>query len=186
MSTALAGTAWADALPPPPACPPGARGKTTHAGPRCAPAPCTSDADCKEQEIGGSCKPWRVCTRSTEVPPHRRGRPGGTPTVEQVVVGSCAPAHKCSGDEEPPPPTVGELLEGKPSCQEGKFCVPGALPPLPTGAPGGPGATGGKAPSGGKAGCGSCAIGRPSRDGGLPPGWLAPLAVVALRLRRKR
>jgi len=177
VTTALGGVALADALPPPPACPPGSRGATSHAGPRCVPAPCERDEDCKE--IGGACRDWRVCTRSTQIAPHRR-RPGASPSYEEVVVGTCAPAEKCKGDQEPPPPTVGKLIDVPPSCAERKFCVPASLPPLPA-----PAASTKAGPLGKGSRFGACGCRLGTRQGADPAGWLAALGLLAFAVRRK-
>ena len=120
-------TAYADALSPPPACPPGAKGQSTHAGLWCAPAPCTSDEQCR---TGNSCRNWRVCIRKSDSFYNRRNP---VPLQIDVVVGSCDPAQKCSGEDQPPPPMAGTVASGRPECTVGKYCVPPTLPPLPSG-----------------------------------------------------
>ena len=176
-SMTIVAMAQADALPPPPACPPGSQGTTSHAGPRCVPAPCDSDEDCKE--VGGSCRDWRVCTRSTKVGPHRRRR-GAPPTYHEIVVGTCPPADKCKGDEEPPPPTVGKLIDVPPSCSERKFCVPASLPPLPA-----PTASAKRGPGGKRSRLGACGCRLGSKSGADSSGWLSAFGLLALVLRRK-
>lgn len=115
-------------------CPWGARERTSHAGPRCAPWPCASDAEC---EGGLVCRPWRVCTQTFSVPPAGLGafrQPPPPPTREEQVVGSCDPAQRCSGDEEPRPPTSGEA-QGAVECREATYCVRPTLPALPSDVP---------------------------------------------------
>lgn len=127
--------ARADAIDGPPACPPGAVGRSSHSGQWCEPAVCASDADCAS--TGGHCRAYRVCTRHASIPPGGLGQfrdPPPSPDEVDVVVGSCEPAAACRGDEEPPPPTAGTLT-GDPSCREASFCVPDELPSLPTGSP---------------------------------------------------
>lgn len=123
----LGATAHADSLEPPPACPPGSRGQSTHEGLWCEPWTCSSDADCN----GGRCVPWRVCTRVATVAPDRWGRRPPEPLT--IVVGSCQPSHACTGTEEPPPPVVGSFdASASPTCTEATYCVPVALPQFPT------------------------------------------------------
>jgi hypothetical protein len=123
------GSASADAIDQPPACPPGARGVSSHAGLRCHPAACTSDADCEGR---GVCRPWRVCTIRSSVPPGGLGGFNQPPRDEELVVGSCEPSAQCRGDEEPPPPMVGTPVAGPPVCRDASYCVPErGLPPLP-------------------------------------------------------
>jgi hypothetical protein len=124
-----AAPAAADAIDQAPACPPGARGVSSHAGIRCHPAACTNDADCEGR---GVCRPWRVCTIRSSVPPGGLGGFNQPPRDEELVVGTCEPSAACRGDEEPPPPMVGTPAVGPPVCRDATFCVPErALPPLP-------------------------------------------------------
>lgn len=123
---AMTPEAGADAIAPSPACPPGSRGKSSHAGQWCAAASCETDDDCKQK--GAICKQWRVCVREAMVTHHRRAR---SARVTEQVVGTCAPEKACKGDEEPPPPLVGQIVRGPPICTTGRYCVPGSLPPLP-------------------------------------------------------
>ncbi len=135
------GLASADAIEGPPACPPGARGESSHAGQWCVAAPCASDADCAGD--GGSCRPWRVCTRHAAIPPGGLGAfqtPPPPPREIDLVVGSCETARACRGDEEPPPTTAGAFTEPTPTCTEARYCVADALPTLPTLAPAAPAA----------------------------------------------
>src|SRR5690242_820523 len=102
---ACASVVRADAIAGPPACPPGAVARSSHAGQWCEPAPCASDADCSE--AGGSCQEWRVCTRVFSITPGGlRPRPA-PPEDTTLVVGTCAPSAACNGTEEPPPQTAG-------------------------------------------------------------------------------
>jgi hypothetical protein len=175
-----AATAQADAIPPPPACPPGSRGASSHAGQWCAPAPCARDGDCTQPET--QCRPWRVCTRTYSVP--RGGRRGfqSPPQDEDLVVASCAPEEACSGQDEPPPPTSGSPKADAARCKDGKYCVSAPLPPLP--------ATTAKKrktqvdedePDPPK-GCCKCHLG--ARDG--HQGWLLVLGLATLAARRGR
>lgn len=111
-------------------CPFGAREQTSHAGPRCTPWTCTSDADCEGALV---CRPWRVCVQPHDVPPAGRGAfrdPPPTPTREQQVVGSCAPDASCTGAESPRPPTRGDAV-GEVSCAVAPHCVRPEMPPIP-------------------------------------------------------
>ena len=119
-------TARADAIAPRPACPPGSRGQSSHAGQWCAAATCKTDEDCKVK--GSTCRNWRVCVRDAKASHHRR-RPA--PTTTTLVVGTCAPDKKCRGDEEPPPPLIGTLEKGTLRCVTARHCVPASLPPMP-------------------------------------------------------
>jgi MYXO-CTERM domain-containing protein len=124
--------AYADAIDGPPACPPGARGRSSHSGQWCEVAACASDADCAD--AGGHCRAYRVCTRHASIPPGGLGAfrdPPPPPYEVDLVVGSCEPALACRGDEEPPPPSAGTYVEATPTCREATFCVPDALPGLP-------------------------------------------------------
>ena len=180
------GTALADAIPPPPACPPGSRGVSSHAGERCEPAPCQSDADCKDLE-GTTCRRWRVCTKVYMVPAGGRRSFNTPPHPENLAVAGCPVEKGCTGTEEPPPPTAGTANPEPPSCVDRDFCVPKALPPLPTARPDGKKARGDRgdddgdetAPAGG---CCKCHLGA-RQDG---HGWLLVLGLVLLLLRRRR
>ncbi len=114
----------------PPGCPAGAKGRSSHAGARCHAEPCATDTECRD---GAKCRPYRVCTRTSSVPPAGRGAfmSGAGPHMEELVIGSCEIADQCSGNEDPPPPVVGTLEPGPPTCREGSYCVPPAHPPLP-------------------------------------------------------
>lgn len=180
---ACVGVARADAIAGPPACPPGARGASAHEGEWCEPWPCTSDAECE----GGRCVRWRVCTRVASVTPGGlRARPV-PPEPRTLVVGTCDPARACDGTEEPPPPVVG-TFEGAapPACDDARYCVPAALPPLPAG-PTPPAASESPAPSASAPtppataprNCGCRVAGSPAR---APWAFLA----VALVLWRRR
>lgn len=124
----LPARARADSIDGPPACPPGARGESSHAGQWCVPWLCAVDADCGGS---GSCRDWRVCTRESDVIPGGL-RPEPEPAERiRLVVGTCDPAAACRGDEEPPPELVGKLVEGAPECKVDNHCVPADLPGLP-------------------------------------------------------
>jgi hypothetical protein len=125
----LPATAAADAIDGPPACPPGARGYSAHAGQWCVPWTCTADADCGGQ---AACRPWRVCTRESDVVPGGMRPEPSPPQRMTLVVGTCDPAAACRGDEEPPPEVVGKFVEGAPKCVEANHCVPADLPALPS------------------------------------------------------
>ncbi|MBW2457516.1 MAG: hypothetical protein JRI68_23615 [Deltaproteobacteria bacterium] len=182
------GTARADSIPPPPACPPGSRGLSSHAGERCVPATCQSDADCKDLK-GTTCRRWRVCVRTHMVP--AGGRRGGEvpPRAEDLAVGSCPVEKGCTGDEEPPPLTAGKANPGPPHCLDADYCVPQALPPLPTSSPGkgdddedeDDEEEDGEETSP-AAGCCKCHLGA-RQDG---QGWLMALGLALLALRRRR
>ncbi len=183
------GAARADAIPPPPACPPGSRGMSSHAGECCVPATCQSDADCKDLK-GTTCRPWRVCTRVYLVPAGGRRSRDIPPRPQELAVGSCPVEEGCTGDEEPPPPTAGKPSGGGvPSCVDQDYCVAKALPPLPTSGPGkgrsendsdeGDEGDEGKVPA---AGCCKCHLGAPSES----HGWLMALGLGLLALRRRR
>lgn len=80
--------ASADVLSEPPQnCPEGSLGQPCHGPPRCAPLPCTSDADCKG---GGTCKEKQLCTEQINCS-------GGwidAPTVTHVA-STCDAAGAC-------------------------------------------------------------------------------------------
>lgn len=124
--------ARADAIEGPPACPRGARRRSSHAGQWCEVASCASDADCADG--GGHCRAYRVCTRHASIPPGGRGAfrdPPPPPFEVDLVVGSCEPSAACRGDEEPPPISAGSYTEPTPTCREARVCVADALPSLP-------------------------------------------------------
>lgn len=182
--------ARADAISPPPACPPGSQGRSSHAGEWCEPAACQSDSDCSK--LGGSCRPWRVCTRAAKAQ-HGGLRGFDRPPMDvTLAVGSCAPDEACRGDEEPPPPTIGSWAEGPPVCTNATYCVPASLPPLPTAAgpssaaPSGSADAGGCAPppAGRPRGCG-CRVGAPT-DPLVGLGALVVAVGVAGYARRRR
>lgn len=188
----LPSAALADAIGSPPACPPGARGASSHAGQWCVAAPCAADSECRG---GATCRPWRVCVRTIDMPfGRRRAFDDGAPHTQPVdlVVGTCAPTAACTGLEEPPPPGVrpppaGQALPA-PICTDASYCVPPALPPLP-GLGGDPRAVdlqdeGSEAtgPTSARTGCGC----RSAAGGAIPPLALTLVAVVAVAARRRR
>ncbi len=124
----LPATTRADSISGPPACPPGTRGQSSHSGQWCAPMTCADDGACGP---ASTCRPWRVCTRDSDVEPGGLRAHPEPPVRMQLVVGTCDPALKCRGDEEPPPPLVGKLLDGPPQCRDERHCVPTDLPALP-------------------------------------------------------
>lgn len=169
-------------------CPFGARERTSHAGPRCAPWTCATDAEC---EGGLVCRPWRVCVQTHEVPPAGLGafrNPPPPSTQEPQVVGACAPDASCDGTERPRPPTTGQPV-GAITCEVAPHCVRPAMPALPAGADvvrDQAGEESEQLPSRGTgigSACG-CRVGaRPSRFGVFAI-LAAPIAIVARRRRR--
>ncbi len=126
-------------------CPFGAQERTSHAGPRCIPWTCESDADC---EGGLVCRPWRVCVENHAVPVAGRGafrQPPPPPTPEDQVVATCAPSQACDGSESPRPPTRGEAT-GPVRCEVAPHCVRPDLPPIPAAVPESPPASEGAPP----------------------------------------
>lgn len=109
----------ADAIMGPMPCPPGARGRASHAGTWCEPHTCTTDDQCG---AAAKCREWRVCTRLSDV------MPGGlrAEPVESVrmtlVVDTCAPEAACNGEGQAAG-LIGTLVEGAPECLVGKHCV---------------------------------------------------------------
>lgn len=193
---ALPSAALADAIDGPPACPPGARGMSSHAGQWCVAAPCASDSECHD---GATCRPWRVCVRTIEMPfGGRRAFAADEPRTHPVelVVGTCAPDAACTGLEEPPPPGVRPSLPGQdvpaPTCTDGRYCVPPDLPPLPSlgGGPRAvdPGDEGDEptapnpAPTSARSGCGC----RTASGAAIPLPMAFAVALLALALRRSR
>lgn len=155
---------------------------SSHGGQRCVPAPCQSNADCKDLK-GTTCRPWRVCTKVYLVP--AGGRRGGDipPSPQNLAVGSCPVEQGCTGAEEPPPITAGKPSGGVPACVDQDYCVAKALPPLPTSAPG---KSGDDDEEDGEetspaAGCCKCHLGA-RQDG---HGWLMALGLALLALRRR-
>ncbi len=180
LSAALlagAATAQADSIPPPPACPPGSRGSSSHAGELCLPAPCTTDGDCKRPDT--RCRPWRVCTRTYAVPPGGR-RVNAPPRDLDLVVGSCAPDKACTGAEEPPPPTAGSPKPDPVRCSEATYCIPTGLPPLPTAGPKKDPAAENE-PDLPPSGCCKCHLGAQNGE----HGWLLVLGLTMLGTRRR-
>jgi MYXO-CTERM domain-containing protein len=175
--------ARADAIDGPPACPPGARGRSSHSGQWCEVAACASDADCAD--AGGHCRAYRVCTRHAAIPPGGHGAfrdPPPPPYEVELVVGSCEPARACRGDEEPGPPMAGAYVDAAPTCREATFCVPEALPSLPLlGSPAPSPAPEASVAVPGRSSCGCAA---PTSRSSAPA--LLVLAVVALALARRR
>jgi hypothetical protein len=112
-------------------CPDGAREATSHAGPRCDPWTCTSDADC---DGGRVCRPLRVCTQVHSVRAAGRAAfhdPPPPPIDVELVLTSCAPDARCDGSETPRAPTVGTPT-GAPRCVVASYCARPALPSLAT------------------------------------------------------
>lgn len=121
------GAAHADAIDGPPACPPGARGRSSHSGTWCVPASCTADADC---EGGATCVERRLCAIEVMVTPGgRRASPEPpAPIPVEMVVATCLPTETCTGTEEPWPDTAGHV-GAVPRCAARRVCV---TPPLPS------------------------------------------------------
>jgi hypothetical protein len=123
--------ARADAIDGPPACPPGARGTSSHSGTACVLAECATDADCAE--LGPwQCVERRMCTLAATVPMggHRRTIDEAPRTFDvTLVVASCAPSETCTGTEEPWPPSYG-VTTGTPTCATRRVCVAPALPSI--------------------------------------------------------
>ena len=167
-------------------CPFGARERTSHAGPRCAPWPCATDAECED---GLVCRPWRVCVQTHEVPPAGRGafrEPRPAPTPEVQVVGACAPDASCDGTERPRPPTTGQPT-GAITCEVAMHCARPPMPALPASAEvvrdEAPGESPDERPtrgSGTGSACG-CRAGARSSYGGV----LALAAAIVLLARRR-
>jgi MYXO-CTERM domain-containing protein len=110
----------ADLIPPPPDCPQGSVGRSSHSGAYCEAMPCSSDADCKAEQ--GRCRQWRVCTKLFSV--KRGGRAYREPPVErEEVVASCPPRATCTGTETPAPVTNGTVLREQPECKTADYCV---------------------------------------------------------------
>jgi hypothetical protein len=193
----VTGVVRADAISGPPACPPGARGESAHSGEWCVPWRCTQDGECGPGHV---CRPWRVCTRASDVlPGGLHGRDDGPERME-MVMGTCAASERCRGDEEPPPPLVGELVAGAPiQCTDGSYCLAAdALPELParpasgagattppTGPPGSTGPASAAPPTTGH-GCG-CSV--PTAVRSLGSGLVIAIGIAALahaRARRRR
>ncbi len=101
-------------------CPPGARERTSHAGPRCEPWPCTLDVEC-----GTSCRPYRVCTQLHAIPIAGLDGfqdPPAAPQQVVLVVGSCEPNESCTGAELPRPPISGDPI-GEVHCAVARYCA---------------------------------------------------------------
>lgn len=116
----LPSAALADAIDGPPACPPGARGESSHSGTACVPWTCAADADC---EAGARCEERRLCSFEASVAFGGRRRPDEDipPRLVRVVVASCGASEACTGTEEPWPPTYG--AHGTPTCAAQRVCV---------------------------------------------------------------
>ncbi len=174
LGLALSNTSRADAVgPPPPDCPPGSWGQTTHYGPHCAPYSCTTDSQCKKDH---KCLPHGLCI-SERTHTHQRG---DTHVVE--VHGSCATGQACPEGSE---------------CRKGSYCMldrppaqppsakPATGPPTPSGTPSGtpsPGAPPATTPP--NKGCGGCATATPTPDN--PSLGVALILLVASTLARRR
>lgn len=92
--------AFADAIPPPPTCPAGATGQSSHAGAYCAPTrTCATAAQC-----GGhreSCLDTSLCVAQVtqDAYAHFPPQPGDVPRHEthEEVTGTCDAHHHCAG-----------------------------------------------------------------------------------------
>lgn len=167
-------------------CPFGARERTSHAGPRCAPWTCETDADCEGALV---CRPWRVCVQAHDVPVAGRGafgNPPPPPTREEQVLGSCPPDASCTGAEAPRPPTRGQPV-GEVSCAVAPHCVRPDMPPIPVIAPPSSDAPPDEAPAsatprpaGNGSACG-CRVGASA-----PRGSMLALAAIAALLAWRR
>jgi MYXO-CTERM domain-containing protein len=175
-----ASLASADAVDGPPACPPGARGRSAHEGQWCVPATC--DAGC---EAGERCEDRRVCVQTASVIPGGLRPTTPPPQPRELVVATCDAASACTGMEEPPPPTVGTLPTTPPTCSTMRVCVPSAWPSLPallgaapaTGGASTPGASPAEPPR-------SCLCSSPGARASTP--WLALLGLALALVRRRR
>jgi hypothetical protein len=127
---------WADALPPPQACPPGTQGWSSHNGMGCNARTCQTDSDCDSRyEEPATCEQWRVCSVTREERVHRRRAPVDSEPVtrsQSYVVGTCDPNDGCTGLEEAPPGGRSWNLDpADVECIEALHCVPESLPDLP-------------------------------------------------------
>lgn len=140
FSMSVGTLAWADVIPTPSACPPGALADVSHSGSYCAVWSCDSDSDCEHySQKGNTCEERRVCTIDKEERVYTRRRqpprdPNAKPeTITRTyVVGSCPPEAGCTGREEPPPRSVYLHSDDEIQCETQSVCVPPELPPLPT------------------------------------------------------
>ena len=112
---AFTGVAWADAIRPPPKdCAEGSRGTSSHCGAECAPLPCNSDDDCKNNKV---CRQTRLCVDAGErascgrVPYKLRNKKypyrvatGKCPEKGDCSKGTCVTAKRCVTAPAAPPP----------------------------------------------------------------------------------
>jgi len=91
-------------MPPPTNCPDGAKGRTSHAGPHCAPRTC--ERGCDE---GMVCKPMPLCVVQ------RQGANRMRKFTFDVVTAACPGGAKCETG----------------ACETREVCVPGTVEPAP-------------------------------------------------------
>jgi MYXO-CTERM domain-containing protein len=111
VALTFAGVARADVVaPPPPSCPDGSIGQSSHSGPYCWLAPCTNDEMCASYHSRDNtprvCRPTAVCVRSKEL-----WRKGGGKSEVPEAIGSCDGAAKCDPSAK---------------CERATRCVPAA------------------------------------------------------------
>lgn len=164
----MALSAHADDIgPPPTACPPGARGESSHLGEWCEPHPCSDDAQCGPGKV---CREAGLCVR-TETG-NMGSYHGNLPYTRQLVEGSG------SCDACPAPA----------SCTRAKYCYPpGAAPstpPTPTTTQPPAQQPMDRAVSRGVDEDEGCRVGTGAPLGGIAAGILVLVAALASRRRR--
>jgi len=169
----------ADAVRPEPRnCPDGSQGATGHAGPYCAPIPCTSDAECTAVRAGWVCREVPLCVNQVTYTDW-----SGQRYTRDEVVGPCAADGSCT-----PPAT----------CDTSKKCAPpiasGSGPTGSSGSSGAQSGAGGTGGAGGSAGTGgqdtavegcSCAVPASRAATGFAAVLALAIAAVARRASRR-
>jgi hypothetical protein len=102
MATALAGTARADVVAPPPTtCPEGSTPNTCHYGPHCSALKCLTDSDCP----GRVCKEILACPASILCGGMYSGLPDVRQASRDILTTACSDSGTC-GDGKPCQPTL--------------------------------------------------------------------------------
>lgn len=146
---ATTGVAFADVVGPPATdCPPGSYGSTSHSGPYCPPALCTTEYEANRCSAAETCEGRQLCIE--EIPCGGRPIPDAAPCTLSNVTAECSPSGSCA----------------RGTCQMLRVCMPSSG----TGgasASGGSANTGGSSTSGGSAATGGAGVTQPT--GGQGP-----------------
>jgi MYXO-CTERM domain-containing protein len=184
---AMAPTAHADAVPPPPRnCPNGSAGETGHIGAYCRPLSCANDSECAVYGPEFSCQPVALCIQIIEYTDwNGQVYEIETVTGECSLEATCPPNAKC--DESPKCATgAGTSSASSTAASTGASGASTGSSASGTGASGAGGETSdGDEPDRRIEGCGCAVPGQRSRSAGALLAGLALMVGAGMRRRRR-